>query len=108
QVYARGGAREALQPQSSGGADRGTGEALPGQQLIWFVAVYFRIPFDRGSIRAGGGPTRDVITRPANFPQMRHELREIVIVAQELENLLRRCTDRDGLLDVNAAPRVDA
>src|SRR5690242_2221761 len=39
---------------------------------------------------------------------MRHELRKICVVAQELENLLRRCLDGDGLLNVYAATRAEA
>ena len=56
QIDASAGARETFQAQSTSGADRGTGQASPRQQLIGLVTVDLRVPFNAGSSRSYGYP----------------------------------------------------
>src|SRR6266699_2845984 len=71
---------------------------LPGQAVVGFVHGGDRIPFDRDAHRPPYLPMRATLAPISHLNDVRHEFREVFVVAPHAEDLVWASVHRDCLL----------
>src|SRR5690242_17528140 len=77
-------------------------ERAPRDELVRLIVDDLGVPLDGRAGRARRGPVAALLVQHLHGLHVLHEARQVVQVAPEAIQLLRRLVDRDALLDVNA------